>query len=46
MLENANLLEAVPTPPVATVADAPAPFEILSPAANSAPDPLIVEGPI
>ena len=45
MLENANLLEADPTPPVAIVPDAPAPFEILSPAANSDPDPLIVDGP-
>ena len=45
MLENANLLDAVPTPPVEIVPDAPAPFETLSPAVNSAPDPLIVEGP-
>ena len=44
-VERTNSFPAAPTPPVDTVPVAPPLDVTLSPSANSAPDPLIVEGP-
>ena len=43
---NVNSFTAAPIPPVEIVPVADPDDDTLSPAANSAPDPLIVEGPI